>query len=63
MLPVQVYLYYELDKYYQNHKRYVRSRDDNQLAGELFWSIWLSSTLQHPSACSVGQCHPIGGRK
>lgn len=26
-------MYYELDKYYQNHKRYVRSRDDNQMAG------------------------------
>ncbi|BDA48170.1 ALA-interacting subunit 5 [Coccomyxa sp. Obi] len=25
-----VYVYYELDKYYQNHKRYVRSRDDSQ---------------------------------
>ncbi|KAK9849376.1 hypothetical protein WJX84_000528 [Apatococcus fuscideae] len=28
-----VYLYYQLSKYYQNHKRYVRSRDDKQLAG------------------------------
>ena len=33
MRAAQVYLYYELDRYYQNHKRYVRSRDDNQLAG------------------------------
>ena len=31
---VQVYVYYELGKYYQNHKRYVRSRDDNQMAGK-----------------------------
>ena len=38
----QVYLYYELDNYYQNHKRYVRSRDDDQLAGEV--------TLTNPSA-------------
>lgn len=30
---LQVYVYYELGKYYQNHKRYVRSRDDGQLAG------------------------------
>jgi len=29
-----VYVYYELGKYYQNHKRYVRSRDDNQMAGK-----------------------------
>jgi hypothetical protein len=34
LLRAQVYLYYELDNYYQNHKRYVRSRDDVQLAGE-----------------------------
>ena len=31
---LQVYVYYELGNYYQNHKRYVRSRDDNQMAGK-----------------------------
>eukprot|EP00124_Ichthyophonus_hoferi_P003806 Ihof_evm3s357 gene=Ihof_evmTU3s357 len=30
----QVYLYYELDQYHQNHRRYVRSRNDAQLTGE-----------------------------
>ena len=34
MILPQVYVYYELGKYYQNHKRYVRSRDDNQMAGK-----------------------------
>ena len=34
LAAVQVYVYYELGKYYQNHKRYVRSRDDNQMAGK-----------------------------
>lgn len=29
-----VYIYYGLTNYYQNHRRYVRSRDDNQLHGE-----------------------------
>ncbi|KNC84219.1 hypothetical protein SARC_03551 [Sphaeroforma arctica JP610] len=29
----QVYMYYALDNYYQNHRRYVKSRDDNQLHG------------------------------
>ena len=29
-----MFVYYELGKYYQNHKRYVRSRDDNQMAGK-----------------------------
>ncbi|CAM4825655.1 unnamed protein product [Rotaria magnacalcarata] len=28
-----VYFYYGLTNYYQNHRRYVRSRDDNQLLG------------------------------
>eukprot|EP01134_Creolimax_fragrantissima_P001940 CFRG1940T1 len=29
----QVYIYYAMDNYYQNHRRYVKSRDDNQLHG------------------------------
>ncbi|CAF0818235.1 unnamed protein product [Rotaria sordida] len=29
-----VYFYYGLINYYQNHRRYVRSRDDNQLLGK-----------------------------
>lgn len=29
-----VYLYYGLTNFYQNHRRYVRSRDDNQLHGD-----------------------------
>ena len=28
-----VYVYYGLSNFYQNHRRYVRSRDDNQLLG------------------------------
>ena len=27
----QIYVYYQLADFYQNHKRYVRSRDDNQM--------------------------------
>eukprot|EP00210_Caulerpa_lentillifera_P008290 g7911.t1 len=27
-----IYVYYELDDYYQNHRRYVKSRNDHQLA-------------------------------
>jgi hypothetical protein len=30
----KVYLYYGLTNFYQNHRRYVKSRDDNQLLGE-----------------------------
>lgn len=28
-------MYYGLSNYYQNHRRYVKSRDDNQLLGNL----------------------------
>jgi len=31
--PPQIYVYYELTDFFQNHKRYVRSRDDNQMGG------------------------------
>ncbi|XP_067654593.1 cell cycle control protein 50A-like isoform X1 [Haliotis asinina] len=30
----KVYMYYGLTNFYQNHRRYVRSRDDNQLNGQ-----------------------------
>lgn len=31
----RVYMYYGLTNYYQNHRRYVKSRDDDQLLGRL----------------------------
>ncbi|XP_049824123.1 cell cycle control protein 50A isoform X2 [Aethina tumida] len=31
----KVYMYYGLSNYYQNHRRYVKSRDDNQLLGRI----------------------------
>jgi len=30
-----VFLYYRLENYYQNHRRYVKSRNDNQLRGDI----------------------------
>eukprot|EP00003_Mantamonas_plastica_P011110 TRINITY_DN2069_c0_g3_i2.p1 TRINITY_DN2069_c0_g3~~TRINITY_DN2069_c0_g3_i2.p1 ORF type:complete len:359 (+),score=80.11 TRINITY_DN2069_c0_g3_i2:99-1079(+) len=30
-----VYMYYQLSNFYQNHRRYVKSRNDAQLAGEV----------------------------
>lgn len=29
-----VYVYYQLENFYQNHRRYVKSRDYQQLAGQ-----------------------------
>jgi len=34
IMPGPVYVYYGLDNFYQNHRRYVRSRDDKQLIGD-----------------------------
>ena len=31
----KVYVYYELDNFYQNHRRYVNSRMDAQLRNKL----------------------------
>ena len=44
-------MYYSLTSYYQNHRRYVKSRDDQQLRGEQvsYWSL------------SSGDCAPIVG--
>lgn len=37
-MKAPVYLYYQLDNFYQNHRRYVKSRNDKQLAGTLYTS-------------------------
>jgi len=31
----KVFLYYQLDNFYQNHRRYVKSRSNDQLNGKL----------------------------
>ncbi|EFJ53273.1 hypothetical protein VOLCADRAFT_102874 [Volvox carteri f. nagariensis] len=33
-MPAPIFVYYELNGYYQNHRRYVKSRSDMQLAGK-----------------------------
>lgn len=43
----KVYMYYGLSNYYQNHRRYVKSRDDDQLLGRL-------------SATPSTDCDPFG---
>ncbi|PSN41029.1 Cell cycle control protein 50A [Blattella germanica] len=35
-----VYMYYGLTNFYQNHRRYVKSRDDNQLLGNIHDPVW-----------------------
>lgn len=38
-MEAPIYIYYELTNYYQNHRRYVKSRSDAQLAGEKATSL------------------------
>lgn len=33
-LQSNVFMYYGLSNFYQNHRRYVKSRDDSQLNGD-----------------------------
>jgi len=42
-----IYIYYQIDNYYQNHRRYVRSRDEEQLAGN------------YKDVEDLGNCDPI----
>ncbi|EGG23050.1 hypothetical protein DFA_05180 [Cavenderia fasciculata] len=37
-MDAPVYMYYRLENFYQNHRRYVKSRNDNQLRGEVVTS-------------------------
>ena len=34
-MKAPVYFYYKLENFYQNHRRYVKSRNDDQLAGKV----------------------------
>lgn len=45
-----VFLYYELTNFYQNHRRYVKSRDDDQLA--------LGNGISVGSGAYSGNCDP-----
>ena len=42
-IPGPIYVYYQLDNFYQNHRRYVKSRDNQQLNGQYKDSDALSS--------------------
>jgi len=47
-MPGPVYFYYQLTNFYQNHRRYVKSRSDPQLRGE-----------DVPEADLVSKCDPL----
>lgn len=34
-MKAPIYFYYELENFYQNHRRYVKSKSSTQLSGEV----------------------------
>lgn len=50
-----VYMYYELTNFYQNHRRYVKSRDDDQLLGRFG-----APDAEPPSDCKPFDRRPGG---
>lgn len=47
-MAAPVYVYFELSKFYQNHRTYVKSRSNGQLAGGV--SLWIARILAHVSS-------------
>eukprot|EP01016_Furgasonia_blochmanni_P020616 TRINITY_DN2300_c0_g1_i8.p2 TRINITY_DN2300_c0_g1~~TRINITY_DN2300_c0_g1_i8.p2 ORF type:complete len:187 (-),score=25.74 TRINITY_DN2300_c0_g1_i8:676-1236(-) len=47
LMKSPVFVYYELDNFYQNHRRYMKSKDTNQLMGE------------DPGSGDIGDCDPV----
>ena len=48
-IPSPVYVYYQLDNFYQNHRRYVKSRSNKQLMGNWY----------DVSSTEIKECDPI----
>jgi hypothetical protein len=70
-MEAPVFLYYELSNFYQNHRRYVASRDDDQLAAgdrvksgadaySTNCSPWFKSSYTAGSATTNYQLYPCG---
>lgn len=45
-------MYYGLSNFYQNHRRYVKSRDDSQLNGDSS-ALLVSKMMEYENAVSV----------
>jgi hypothetical protein len=61
-MKAPVYVYYELTNFYQNHRRYVRSKSDGQLEGRVFTSAADTALSDCAPLISNGShvLHPCG---
>lgn len=55
-------MYYGLSNFYQNHRRYVKSRDDSQLNGDMqSLTVWIhyksNNTWLRPQEANKMHCH------
>jgi hypothetical protein len=48
-----VYVYYELSNFFQNHRRYVKSRSEKQITGTVF---------TNPNDAALADCDPLRTR-
>ena len=55
-----IYMYYKLTDFYQNHRRYVRSRSDEQLRGDAGVKVQLPK-LSDSSSCRYHVSNTHGG--
>merc|ERR1719153_1473028 len=55
-----VFIYYGLTNFYQNHRRYVKSRDDRQLYGDLASGSDECSPFLHPPNDTAKKYAPCG---
>ena len=51
-----VFIYYELENFYQNHRRYVKSRDDKQLLGKLSSTVNTDCSPFDKCKNTTGEC-------
>jgi len=56
-----VFIYYELENFYQNHRRYVKSRDDKQLLGNKKIADGVNTDCQPFDKCKKGDGECMNG--
>lgn len=60
-MKAPVYFYYKLENFYQNHRRYVKSRSDPQLRGEVPSSLSACEPLLENDGKALYPCGLIAG--